>query len=221
MADININNVVTTKRKISITEALVELKLYDAKINKALSSTTFVGSKKKSESKVDNVVNLDTFITAAKSGYQSVSDLIKNRAAIKSAVVQSNAVTNVEIAGKAYTVAEAIERKNSIEYDKDLLNEMKTQWANETLKVNRENQKVSAQVDKMLEASLGRDSDKKVSESDLATIHDAYHERNDWELVDPLGLYEKIQQLETEIDAFEADVDIRLSISNSVTYIEV
>lgn len=220
MADININNVVTTKRKISITEALVELKLYDAKINKALSSTQFVGSKKKSENKV-GVTDLDAFVALSKSGYQSVSDLIKNRAAIKSAVVQSNAVTKVEIAGKVYTVAEAIERKNSIEYDKDLLNEMKTQWANETLKVNRENQKVSAQVDKMLEASLGRDSDKKVSESDLATIHDAYHERNDWELVDPLGLYEKIQQLETEIDAFEADVDIRLSISNSVTYIEV
>ena len=39
-------------RKISITEALLELKLYDGKINKALTSAKFVGAKKKSADKV-------------------------------------------------------------------------------------------------------------------------------------------------------------------------
>lgn len=207
-------------RKISITEALTELKLYDSKINKALSSSTFVGAKKKSSDKV-GVTTLDNFINNAKSGYQSISDLIVNRAKIKSAIVQSNALTKVEVAGRTYTVAEAIERKNSIEYDKNLLMEMKAQWSKYSNAVLKENAKVDAQVDKMLETFLGKDSEKKISETDLSTISDPYREKNEFELIDPLNLYEKIQDLESQIDAFEAEVDTRLSISNSITYIEV
>lgn len=107
-------------RKISITEALTELKLYDQKINKVLCSADFIGCKKKSSDRV-NSFKLENFEANAKASYQSVSDLIENRARLKSAIVQSNAATMVEIAGKKYTVAEAIERKNSIEYDKMLL----------------------------------------------------------------------------------------------------
>lgn len=207
-------------RRISITEALKELKLYDQKITKAISSASFIGAKKKSDDKV-GAFKAETFIKNAKSGYQSVTDLIMNRAKIKAAVVQSNAVTKVEIAGETYTVAEAIERKSSIQYDKYLLTGMKSAWKAATDKVARENARVDLQVDKMLETFLGKDSDKKVSESDLSAISDPYREKNEMELVDPLDLYSKITELEDRIDAFEADVDVRLSISNSVTYIEV
>ena len=208
------------KRKISVTEALKELKLYDSKIAKAINASGFVGAKKKSVDKV-GVQKTSTFIDKAKSDYQSILDLINNRAAIKAAIVQSNANTVVEIAGNKYTVAQAIERKNSIEYEKLLLDEMKSQWVSSTTTIDRENKKVDAQVDKMLEAFLGKDSDKKVSETDLSVISDQYRSKNEWELVDPLDLYAKMTALETQIDAFEADVDIRLSISNSITYIEV
>ena len=208
------------KRKISVTEALKELKLYDSKIAKAINASGFVGAKKKSVDKV-GVQKTSTFIDKAKSDYQSILDLISNRAAIKAAIVQSNANTVVEIAGNKYTVAQAIERKNSIEYEKLLLDEMKSQWMSSTTTIDRENKKVDAQVDKMLEAFLGKDSDKKVSETDLSVISDQYRNKNEWELVDPLDLYTKMTALEAQIDAFEADVDIRLSISNSITYIEV
>jgi len=127
----------------------------------------------------------------------------------------------IEIAGKKYTVAEAIERKNSIMYDKMLLQTMKAQWATATNNVEKENKRVDTQVDKMLETFLGKDSEKKVSEADLNAISEPYRAKNEWELVDPLNLYANIQAMEAEIDAFEADVDVRLSISNSVTYIEV
>lgn len=207
-------------RKISITEALTELKLYDQKINKVLCSADFIGCKKKSSDRV-NSFKLENFEANAKASYQSVSDLIENRARLKSAIVQSNAATMVEIAGKKYTVAEAIERKNSIEYDKMLLQAMKSQWAAATNNVEKENKRVDTQVDKMLETFLGKDSEKKVSEADLNAISEPYRAKNEWELVDPLNLFAKIQAMEADIDAFEADVDVRLSISNSVTYIEV
>ena len=110
---------------------------------------------------------------------------------------------------------------NSYVYKQLLLRAMKEQWASATAQMTRENNKVDTQVDKMLETFLGKDSDKKVSESDLSAISDPYRAKNEWELIDPLDLYNEIQELEKEIDEFLADVDTRLSISNSVTYIEV
>ena len=207
-------------RKISITEALTELKLYDQKINKALSNVDFIGCKKKSADKVGSF-KTENFVANAKAEYQSVSDLIENRHKLKKAIVDSNANTIVEIGGKKYTVAAAIEYKTSIMYDKMKLQTMKSQWNAATNIIQKENNRVDAQVDKMLETFLGKDSEKKVSEADLSAISDPYREKNEWELVDPLNLYAEIQALEAKIDAFEADVDVRLSISNSVTYIEV
>lgn len=207
-------------RKISITEALKELKLYDSKIMKAICDTDYIGVHKKSSDKVGSFKK-ENFEALAKSGYQSVCDLIANRAKLKDAIVESNASTMVEVGGKKYTVAAAIERKKSIEYDKSLLDALKSQWRNANAIVEKENKKVDSQVDKMLETYLGKDSEKKVSEADLSVITDPYREKNEWELVDPMNIYSIIQAMQEDIDSFEADVDVRLSISNSVTYIEV
>ncbi|MCD7996388.1 MAG: hypothetical protein LUH21_04055 [Clostridiales bacterium] len=43
------------KRRITITEALSELKLYDSKIFKAISNASFVGAAKKSSSHIGAV----------------------------------------------------------------------------------------------------------------------------------------------------------------------
>lgn len=207
-------------RRITVTEGLKELKLYDDKIKKTLDSAKFVGSKKKSSEKV-GVMKTENFESNAKASYQSACDLIRNRAKLKAAITQSNATTYLEVAGKKYTVAEAIERKSSVEYDELLLMELSTQYASETATVLKQNAKVDDQANKFLEQFLGKDSDKKVSEQELSTIADSYKSKNEYELVDPLGAYEKIKSLEAEIEAFKADIDTRLSISNAVTYIEL
>lgn len=208
-------------RKISITEALNELKLYDSKITKAIINATFCGAAKKSSDKV-GVVKKDEFGERAKASYQSVTDLIANRNALKSAIVKSNAVTEVTIADKTMTVAEAIEHKNSIEYDETLLSEMKRQYTNATTTVDKENKKVDAQIDKLLETFTGRDSDKKLDKEAMSAISDPYREKNEFEFVDGIGnMYEKIQKLEADIDAFKSNVDTALCVSNSLTMIEL
>ena len=207
-------------RKITITEALRELKTLDSRIMKAVSEYQFIGAKKKSYDKVGHF-DKENFVTNAKAGYQSVKDLIANRDAIKGKIVHSNAVTNVEVGGKTYTVAQAIERKSSIEYEKTLLIAMKQQYKKVTDQVSKENNKVDNQINNMLLTYLGKDSDKKLNENDLELITTPYREKNEWELVDPLNLYDEIQELEKSIVSFEADVDTCLSISNSVTFIEV
>lgn len=207
-------------RKISITEALNELKLYDAKITKAITNATFCGTAKKSADKV-GVVKKDDFVERAKASYQSATDLISNRNTLKSAIVRSNAITGVEIDGVPMTVAEAIERKNSIEYDETLLNEMKRQYANATTTVDKENKKVDNKVDELLTTLIGKDSDKKLSKEDQEAVEKPYREKNEFEFVDPLELYEKIQALEANIDGFKSNVDTVLVLSNATTFIEV
>lgn len=207
-------------RKISITEALNELKLYDSKITKAITNATLCGAAKKSSDKV-GVVKKKDFEDRAKASYQSAIDLIKNRNTLKSAIVKSNAVTEVTVADKVMTVAEAIERKNSIEYDETLLNEMKRQYANATATVDKENKKVDVQIDKLLETFTGRDSDKKPDKDTTSSISDPYREKNEFEFIDPLKLFERAQNLESDIDDFKSSVDTALAVVNATTFIDV
>ncbi len=207
-------------REISITEALNELKLYDSKITKAITNASFVGGAKKSSDKI-GVVSKDTFIDRAKSTYQSSIDLITNRNSLKSAIVKSNAITEVQVDNKVMTVAEAIERKNSIEYEETLLSEMKRQYANASELVNKENKKVDNKVDELLATLIGKDSDKKISKEDQEAIEKPYRDKNEFELIDPIEIYDKIVKLEEEIDNFKSQVDTQLVISNAITKIEI
>ena len=207
-------------RKISITEALNELKLYDSKINKAIANAKLASAAKKSSDKV-GVIQKDEFKERAKASYQSVTDLITNRNALKSAIVKSNAVTEVTINGKTMTVAEAIERKNSIDYDVTLLNEMKKQYVTATDTVNKENKKVDNKVDELLSTLIGKDSDKKISKEDQEAIEKPYREKNEYEFIDPIGIYDKMLELEADIDGFNSEVDTRLVLSNATTFIEI
>ena len=65
-------------RKITVTEGLNELKLYDSKIKKAIDNLKLIDAKKKSVDKV-GVVNVEKFIADAKAAHQSIMDLIRNR----------------------------------------------------------------------------------------------------------------------------------------------
>lgn len=207
-------------RKISITQALNELKLYESKISKAIRQHTYCGAAKKSSNLI-GVQTKDVFCENAKSGYQSVNDLIKNRNLLKSLIVQSNAVTKVNINGNEFTVAEAIERKNSIQYEIDLLNTLKSHYSSASNTVLRENQKVEAQIDKMLEGFTGKDTDKKLSKEDMSAISEPYRNANEFELIDPLKIYDEIQKLESDIDGFNSEVNTALVLSNATTFIEI
>jgi hypothetical protein len=207
-------------KKISITEALNELKLYDAKISKAIGSHKYVGAAKKSSNLI-GVQTKEVYSDNAKAGYRSVVDLIANRNKLKSLIVKSNAITEVTISGKTMTVAEAIERKNSIQFEIDLLNTMKMQYASASSTVLNENKKVDNQIDKMLEGFTSKDSDKKLSKEDLSAISDPYRNANEFELIDPLKIFDEMLRLEAELDGFNSSVNTTLVLSNATTFIEV
>lgn len=207
-------------RKISITEALNELKLYDSKIRKAITNAAFCGAAKKSADKV-GVLKKEDFEERAKASHQSVTDLIANRNSLKSAIVKSNAETMIEVAGKAMTRAEGIERKNSIEYEEELLNEMKKQYASAIATVDKENKKVDNKVDELISTLVGKDSTKQLSKEDQEAVEKPYRSKNEFEFIDPIGIFDKILALEADIDGFKSNIDSQLVLSNATSFIEV
>src|SRR5690606_13391079 len=111
---------------LSIAGALVELKLLDKRIEKATGNGLFV-SYKLGQNVPKLFKNSEEMLTTIKASHQSVTALITRRNMIKSAIVVSNATTKVTIGDESMTVAEAIERKNSIYYDKALLSSYQQQ----------------------------------------------------------------------------------------------
>lgn len=176
--------------------------------------------RKKSVDKV-GVVNVEKFVVDAKAAHQSIMDLIRNRNTLKAAIVKSNAITYLEIGDKTMTVAEAIERKNSIQYEKDLLLAMKAQYASATVTVNKENTKVDNKVDELIQSFVSRDTTKKFDKNEQTAVEALYREQNEWELVDPLNLFDLMTKLEADIDTFESQVDGKLSLCNATTFIEL
>ncbi len=203
-------------REMSITEAMQEIKLLSAKIDKLICSTTFVDLYKSSSNTTPELLCKD-----AVEKFQSLQDLIDRRSKIKSAIMQSNAVTKVTIGEKTYTIAEALSAKTSILDKKSLLErlrESQTRVHNELLSYNTERQR---KIDSLIERSFGRDNNGKQHSEDIQSITDIYMKKNYAIVVDPIQIDKAISTLEDEIDKFENAVDHRLSYSNAITMIKV
>lgn len=204
--------------EMSITRGLSELKLLSNRINGKISSTQFISEKKKSSKKINNTLTVEEFGVEAQAGYDSIVDLIERRKLIKSLIVKSNAETIVKIGDKEITVADAIERKSSINFDKTLLNTMVQQYNTYVADVNRKNEAMEMNLDKQVQAMMGGDGKKTDGVEAFST---SYREQNGWDVIDPLKLRDKIETLKTDIEDFENNVDFVLSESNASTKITI
>lgn len=200
--------------KYNVHKALAEKKLLEDKINRCICNFIIVGTKKGSDKNVyETKTSVNEFDTEVSSKYQQIKDLIYNYNALDKAINISNAITNVQIGNKNYTVLEAIRRKNNIELDKSLLRQMLGTYDNMMSEVNRRNEEVQRNTDRMFE--------EKEKSKDGAELISFYKKQQEWSLVDPLKVREKIEKLRDEIEEFEKEVDFALSISNALTIIEV
>lgn len=204
--------------EMSITRGLSELKLLDKRIQKGINETTFITSAI-GPKPVSGYTSTELYVETTERNYQSTIDLIKRRQKIKSLIVESNAKTMVTISGKGMTVAEAIERKTSIQYEKSLLEKMRRDYNHAVTQVESKNEEVQLRLEKLLEANFGKDS--KVKDTEMEAISKPFKEQNEAKLVDPLKLKEKMDTLSKEIDEFECEVDFILSESNTITKINL
>lgn len=207
--------------KITITEALVKLKTLESRIEKGIRNLQTVGARRFSDTKLSNGVTEEKdFIERAKADYQSVSALIKLRSDIKSAIAESNANTKIAIAGKEYTVTQAIDKKNSIHLEQQLISKLKQDLSAGITTVQRLNIDAESKANKNVEIMLGSDKAKNKTE-ESQTMYDAVYDKNKGVLVDPIGLETVITTKENDVEDFLNSVDTQLVISNSTTFIEV
>ena len=213
-----------TTEKMTIHNALAELKTLDARIEKAIRETPYVLAAKHSAEKI-NGMSIADFKAQIKSSYQKVTDLIARRDAMKRAVVLSNANTKITIGGNEYTVAEAIEMKNhGIEFKERLLNAMTYAYNNAQNELSRNSgdsleRKAEQYVLAVIQAQP-KDSKMTVDSDAMQSLRKTYIENNTYDLIDPLGVANVIKSLEDEINKFNTEIDAALSCSNALTVIE-
>lgn len=200
---------------MSVHRGLSELKLYANKIA-SLNSGLFVVANKQSNKTIGGR-SIEDVNNLIKGNFDSMVALIENRKRIKDAIVKSNAATNVTIAGKIMTVAEAIERKASIEFERNFLRILQDQFSQQNNIVEQQNLQLPTKLETFLQSTLGE-------KRDVATVKDltkTFEDNNKYVLIDPNHIQDYIQALDKSINEFASQVDYTLSESNATTFFDV
>ncbi len=202
---------------MTVTKGLTELKLLQSRIEKLILETTFVSVSIGGQAVAEHK-STEEFNARAKGNFQAVKDLMRRREAIKRAIVSSNAQAFVEIAGKKFTVAEAIENKNTCVTQKVLLEKLRKDLVFGLKQVASANASAQDRLDQQAQALLGKDN---ARGSEYENLYKAFMERNGAALVDPLGAQQQIDTLALEVEQFLAEVDHVLSTSNALTTLSI
>lgn len=209
-----------SKEIMNVHQALCEIKLLDKRINAEIADMKPVGVTKTIAQMV-GAQPVSKFKEDAVSQYQKICDLIKRRAAIKSAVVLSNATQTITINDKTYTVAEAIELKNhGLDGKREMRNRMAHLLRSAEIEIARTNETNESKGDNYIRETFGS-KDNKGGAAEIQAARANYIAGLAVELVDPIGIRDVIKALDDEIHKFEAEVDSALSTSNATTELTI
>lgn len=210
-----------TTETMTIHKALAELKVLESRIMKTVGDGTYCVANKHSNEKI-NGVSVEDYKKVMQGAYDKAVDLITRYKAIKKAVTLSNAKTVVKIGEEEYTVAEAIWMKNhGVEFDELLLNELREQYNKAQAKILKQNGNDLEQRAEQYVVGIYGSKEGKTNTDDFEKTKQDFITSQTFELVDPIGILEKIEVLEEKISTFKAEVDAALSTSNALTVIEV
>lgn len=214
-----------TKEQMTVHKALAELKLIEARVNSKVSNASFIRAIKASSEKIDGIPVAE-FTDMVLENFQSITDLIARRDAIKRAVVLSNATTKVTVCGKEYTVAEAIDMKNnSIELRRVLENRMNSQYREAVFQVEQNSGKaLEERAERYIQGVISaqpKDSKMSVSNEGIVALRDQYIKNNEFVLIDPIGVAKYLQDSEDSNAGFLTEIDSALSVSNALTIITI
>ena len=206
--------------KMTVHEALCEIKVADKRIEKAIQECAFCEANKEISPK-SNGITVAEFENDVKAKYQKINDLIKRNESIKKALSLSNAKTVITVNGKEMTMAEAIYMMQyGIIHKEQQLKAMNQALGKARQKIETENgARLEERLDNFIQATYG--SKEKVSAEELDKASKDFKARNEFRLVDPINICEKITALMDEIDKFKASIDAAIQISNATTYIEI
>jgi len=210
-----------TTEKMSVHKALCELKTLESRIQKCVQQSVFVFANKHSNNKVSGL-SVGEYSAEIKSAYQSATDLIARRDAIKRAVTLSNASVKVTIGGKEYTVAEAIEMKNhGIPLKQMLLKKLDSDSRRARREADESNgEMLEMRADEYVKSLYGN-VDMKGASDEIKKVRADFIAAQTMEIVDPIGIKTEMERLEKEINDFTIEIDAALSVSNALTELTI
>lgn len=210
-----------TVEKMNVHQALAELKTLDKRIEKAIEMRSWVVVNKHSNSKIGGL-EIGEWVKDCRSDYEKVMALIRHRDAIKRAVVNSNAVTKVLIAGVEYTVAEAIDKKNhGTQFLSAMARRLTMDYAKAEMAANRENDsRLEERADAYVRSLIGN-TDMKGATDEVKRLRDEFIKAQTVDIIDPMDSRKEIARLEEDVSSFLTNVDAALSTSNATTEITV
>lgn len=214
--------------QLLVTQALDERDLLVKKISDKIQKARFLDSIRHNE---ENVVlsqtDRDTFSKQAESAYQQIEDLIVRFQKIDAAIVASNAVTTIETSYGTFTIAGAISlrsriRGNSAYHDEAdfegmLCEKMTKEYAQIVQHVELKNHQLHSTAENMRLSILGRDT--KFKEDKPLDVVEAYVRENTTEIVDPLNIQKKTEQLKEKQETLLTELDTQIKVSNATTFI--
>lgn len=218
-----------TTNNYCVTDALADVTLLDKQIPDKINRANFdmISREKLLSEKVK--AQVAEFKETAKSAYQSITDLIKRRHALKSAILKSNAgvakdtvlINTVTILDQQYTIAEIIERRKSLSLEKTLLERLKAI----NFKMEKELAEATKQYNVELQEYIGKQAALKDVKADNSKFVEectkTFGPTNQPIRVDPIGIVKEIERLQEYIDSFNNELDRAISKSNATTLLEV
>lgn len=208
-----------TTERMTIHEALSELKVLDKRIKQEIAATTFSTSNLHCNAKIYGV-SIEEYKNAVQNRYNKITDLIKRRTAIKKAITNSNAVTVVTIGDVSMTVAEAIEYKRSgIEFKRVLLEKVSRDYNTASLTTMTKNESLTDRATDNIERTYGNKEN--VNKEAIESAREKFIADNTYDMIDPINSTQVMEKLTDEIDSFMSKVDSTLSVSNALTKIDI
>lgn len=207
--------------QISITRALTEIKHLNDRITRA-SNQQFVGIAKGKDTRKVCASNPSSSVQTEEAKYkeslQSAVDMIAYRDKLKRLVVVSNATTPVGIGNATMTVAEAIDKKATINFKIALVEEMNRQLNKAKVAIDTTNTKLMQEIDTAVQAAYGNEKGK-VDEEQYYAVANPRLNLSELSLIDPNKSEAFIEKIRKECEEFMSEVDFVLSESNAKTLV--
>lgn len=218
------------EQKMLVTQALDQRDLLVKKICDKIRKASFTETKKHNEEKVmERRVTQKEFEKEARSSYQQIIDLIHWYDKVDQAILRSNAETMIETSYGTMSIANALALRSRLNcsnaYDSDSNFEgnlmMKLQEElNEKIRVmEQKNKGLQNTAETMRLSILGKDTKTK-DETPLKVV-DVYVQENTTELIDPLNVRKKINELNERRETILNELDTKIKVSNATTFVEI
>lgn len=223
----------TEMREMTVYEALRIRKRYRDRLDKMIShegeysTNNFVTPYIPKKDVQKNGETTEAITNALKRAFDMRAALLRNIDALDAAIYQANALTKVEIAGREYTVSEALAKLSRIQGEVVFYQDINTSITKgkKTVMDNNDllltDEKAQAYVSKKMEAFKDSVTDPNELEKYQKIFQQEYADNNTHALLDPYGLEGKIQGMIDELKEFADNVDTILSMSNMTTKISV